>query len=197
MQNSEIARRLRQTADLMEVAGEDSFRIRSYRKAADTVDTWPEPVAALAADAKRLQALPGIGKTLGEHIRELASTGELGLLRELLQRFRPEMLELLQVSGLGPKTVALIWETYGAGTLDEVEALGKAGKLRTLPRLGAKAEEKILNGLAVYRGLSGRHRRDQAEAALELLWPGLERAAGVRRLEVAGSFRRGKETVGD
>ncbi|MGH9393178.1 MAG: helix-hairpin-helix domain-containing protein, partial [Terriglobales bacterium] len=137
MQNAEIARKLRQAADLMEVAGEDSFRVRSYRKAADVVDTCPESVAALAAEPKRLLALPGIGKTMGEHIAELAASGELRLLNGLLEQFRPEMLDLLQVSGLGPKTVALIWQTYGAGTLEEVEALAQAGKLRTLPRLGA------------------------------------------------------------
>jgi len=197
MQNAEIARKLRQTADLMEVAGEDGFRIRSYRKAADVVDTCPEAVATLAAEPKRLLALPGIGKTMCDHICGLVSTGELGLLTELLQRFRPEMLDLLQVSGLGPKTVALIWQTYGAGTLDEVEALAKAGQLRELPRMGAKAEEKILRGIAVYRELSGRFRRDQAAEVIALLEPWLAGAAPEASLTFCGSWRRGKETVGD
>ncbi|HWG36901.1 MAG TPA: DNA polymerase/3'-5' exonuclease PolX [Terriglobales bacterium] len=197
MQNAEIARKLRQTADLMEVAGEDGFRIRSYRKAADVVDTCPEPVASLAADPKRLLALPGIGKTMCEHICALVATGELSLLSQLLHRFRPEMLDLLQVSGLGPKTVALIWQTYGAGTLDEVEALATAGKLRQLPRLGAKAEEKILRGIAVYRELSGRFRRDQAAEVIALLEPWLCAAVPGVSLTFCGSWRRGKETVGD
>ena len=197
MDNQEIARRLRQTADLMEVAGEDSFRVRSYRKAADVIDTCPEPMAELAREVKRLQALPGIGKTMSGHILELVESGELRLHRELLARFRPGMLELLQVSGLGPKTVALIWGAYQAGTLDEVEALARAGKLRSLPRMGAKAEEKILLGIAAYRQLSGRFRRDQAKAAVDLLRPVLQAAPGVEAVHVAGSYRRGRETVGD
>ena len=197
MENQEIARRLRQTADLMEVAGEDGFRVRSYRKAADTVEAWPQPLAGLCHDPKLLQALPGIGRTMSEHIRELVATGELRLLQELLQRFQPGMLELLQVSGLGPKTIALIWETYHAASLDEVEALARAGKLRLLPRLGAKAEEKILKAIAVRRELGGRFRRDQAEEALDRLLPALASAPGVLELAVAGSYRRGKDTVGD
>lgn len=197
MQNREIARKLRETADLMEVAGEDAFRIRSYRRAADVIDACPEPLQGMRDEPKRILALPGIGKTMTEHVLELLSTGDLHLHRDLLARFRPGMLELLQVSGLGPKTVALIWQTYQAGSLDEVEVLAKAGKLRTLPRLGAKAEEKILHGIAVHRQLVGRFRRDQAAETLELLVPHLRQTAGVERLEVAGSFRRGRETVGD
>ena len=197
MENQEIARRLRQAADLMEVAGEDGFRVRSYRKAADTVEGWPQPVASLCDDPKLLQELPGIGRTMSEHIRELVATGELRLLQDLLDRFQPGMLELLQVSGLGPKTIALIWETYHAATLDEVEALARAGRLRVLPRLGAKAEEKILKGIAVRRELGGRFRRDQAEEALDRLLPTLTSAPGVLEFAVAGSYRRGKDTVGD
>ena len=197
MTNQEIARCLRQTADLLEIAGEDGFRIRSYRRAADAVAGSAEPVAGMAADPKRLQALPGIGRTMSGHILELVSSGELSLRQELLARFQPGMLDLLQVSGLGPKTVALIWSTFGAGTLDAVEALAREGKLRTLPRLGAKAEEKILRGIGVYRELSGRFRRDQAAEVLAVVQPYLERAPGVEAVTIAGSYRRGKETVGD
>lgn len=197
MQNREIARKLRETADLMEVAGEDAFRVRSYRRAADVIDGSAEPLASMRDEPRRILALPGIGKTMCEHVLELLATGDLRLHRELLARFRPGMLQLLQVSGLGPKTVALIWQTYQAGTLEEVEALAKAGQLRALPRLGAKAEEKILRGIAVFRELSGRFRRDQAAEVLDLLLPHLQAVPGVERLEVAGSFRRGKETVGD
>ncbi|HXR97382.1 MAG TPA: DNA polymerase/3'-5' exonuclease PolX [Terriglobales bacterium] len=197
MDNRDIARRLRETADLMEVAGEDSFRIRSYRKAADAIDSATVPLASLCNDPKRLLELPGIGKTMCAHIVELVGSGQLGLHQELLARFRPGMLDLLQVSGLGPKTVALIWQTYNAGTLDEVEALAKAGKLRELPRMGAKAEEKILRGIAVHRELSGRFRRDHIAAVIELMQPILAAATGVTQLAFAGSYRRGKDTVGD
>lgn len=197
MQNREIARKLRETADLLEVAGEDAFRVRSYHRAADVIDGHPEPLLGMRDEPKRILALPGIGKTMHDHVLELLNTGDLHLHRELLARFRPGMLQLLQVSGLGPKTVGLIWQTYHAGTLEEVEALAKAGKLRSLPRMGAKAEEKILRGIAVYRELSGRFRRDQAAEVLDHLLPHLQQVKGVDRLQVAGSFRRGKETVGD
>lgn len=197
MDNRSIARTLRQTADLMEVAGEDGFRVRSYRKAADAVDSCPEPLAAMCAEPKRLLAIAGIGKAMATHIQEMVQTGELSLLRELLTRFQPGMLDLLEVKGLGPKTVALIWQTYGAGTLDEVEALARQGKLRELPRLGAKAEEKILHSIATLRQMSGRFRRDQADEALALLVPWLQQASGVDSITVAGSYRRGRETVGD
>ncbi|MGH9467849.1 MAG: DNA polymerase/3'-5' exonuclease PolX [Terriglobales bacterium] len=197
MQNREIARALRETADLMEVAGEDSFRIRSYRKAADAVETCPEPLAALCGDPKRLLGLPGIGKTMASHIVELVEVGTLSLHRELLARFRPGMLELLQVSGLGPKTVALIWQSFGAGTLDEVEKLAREGQLRALPRMGEKAEAKILRGIASLRQMRGRFRRDQIEEALGMVQPLLESAPGVEQFAAAGSYRRGRDTVGD
>ncbi|MGH9488188.1 MAG: DNA polymerase/3'-5' exonuclease PolX [Terriglobales bacterium] len=197
MENRDIARTLRQTADLLEVAGEDSFRIRSYRRVADAVDSCAEPLSGMCAEPKRLLGLAGVGKTMAGHIVELVSSGEMKLHRELLERFRPGMLELLQVSGLGPKTVALIWQCYGAGTLDEVEALGREGKLRELPRMGAKAEQKILRGIASRRQMSGRFRRDQIEESLELLRPLVEKAPGVERWAAAGSWRRGRDTVGD
>ncbi len=197
MENAEIARLLRETADLMEVAGEDGFRIRSYRRAAEVAETWPEALAGLCAEPKRLRELPGIGKTMAEHISELVATGELQLHRELLARYHPEMLELLQVPGLGPKTAALIWETYGAGTLAAVEALAQAGKLRELPRLGEKAEQRILRGIAARRSLAGRFRRDQAEEALDKLLAWMKHVKGLERLEPAGSWRRGRDTVGD
>jgi DNA polymerase (family 10) len=197
MDNAQIARLLRQTADLMEVAGEDGFRIRSYRRAAEVAESWPEPLAGLCAEPKRLRELPGIGKTMAEHITELVTTGDLALHRELLGRYHPEMLDLLQVPGLGPKTAALIWETYRAGTLDAVEALAKQGKLRELPRLGEKAEQRILRGIAARRALAGRFRRDQAEEALERLLAWMKPVHGLERLEPAGSWRRGRDTVGD
>jgi DNA polymerase (family 10) len=197
MDNAQIARVLRQTADLMEVAGEDGFRIRSYRRAAEVAESWPEPLAGMCAEPQRLRELPGIGKTIAGHIGELVATGDLALHRELLGRYHPEMLELLQVPGLGPKTVALIWETHGAGTLDAVEALAQQGKLRELPRLGEKAEQRILRGIAARRSVAGRFRRDQAEAALDQLLGWMQPVAGLRELVPAGSWRRGRDTVGD
>lgn len=197
MENREIARALRQTADLLEIAGEDGFRVRSYRRAADVVEGCAQALAPLAGEPARLRELPGIGATMCAHIIELVQSGRLGLREELLERFQPGMLELLQVGGLGPKTIALIWHTYRAGSLAEVEALARAGQLRQLPRLGARAEEKILRNIESYRQLSGRFRRDQVEEILPLLRAALEPVAGDASIDIAGSYRRGCETVGD
>lgn len=197
MENRELARLLHETADLMEVAGEDPFRIRSYRKAADAVESCPERLADLYADRKRLLALPGIGVRMADNISEMIATGRLRWHDELLERYRPEMLELLKVQGLGPKTVALIWETHRAASLDEVESLARAGRLRELPRLGAKAEEKILRAIASYRSLTGRTLLSTAARIVEEVLPKLAALPGIKQAAVAGSFRRGRETVGD
>jgi len=197
MDNRAIAQLLRETADLMEVAADDPFRIRSYRRAADSLDACPDQVAALASEPKRILAIPGIGKGMLANIEEVLATGRLGLREQLLERYRPSMLDLLQVQGLGPKTIALIWDAFRVASLDEVEALAQAGKLRSLPRLGAKAEEKILRGIASFRALSGRFRIDQAQQLADGLVAHLCALPEVERAAAAGSLRRGRETVGD
>lgn len=193
MDNRQIARLLRETADLMEIAGEDPFRVRGYRRAADSVAA-AEPLAALADEPGRLRSLPGIGPKLAEALTVILATGSLPLHEELLQRYQPGMLELLRVQGLGPKTIALIWEHRGAATVDAVEALAREGKLRDLPRMSAKKEERILQALAAYRRLSGRFLRSTAARAAAAIASALSPLAPV--IEAAGSYRRGCETVG-
>ncbi|MHB8736596.1 MAG: helix-hairpin-helix domain-containing protein, partial [Terriglobales bacterium] len=197
MDNRAIAQLLRETADLMEIAADDPFRVRSYRRAADSLDTCPDQVATLASEPKTILAIPGIGKGMLANIQEVLATGRLGLREQLLEQYRPGMLDLLQVQGLGPKTIALIWDAFHVATLDEVEALGQAGKLRDLPRLGAKAEEKILRGIVAFRSFSGRFRVDQAQQIAAGLIAHLRTLPEVVRIAAAGSVRRGRETVGD
>lgn len=193
MDNRQIARLLRETADLMEIAGEDPFRVRGYRRAADSVAA-AEPLAALVDEPGRLRSLPGIGPKLAEALTVILGTGSLPLHEELLERYQPGMLELLRVQGLGPKTIALIWEHRGAATVDAVEALAREGKLRDLPRMSAKKEGRILQALAAYRRLSGRFLRSTAARAAVAIANALSPLAPV--IEVAGSYRRGCETVG-
>jgi len=197
MDNRAIAQLLRETADLMEIAADDPFRVRSYRRAADSLDTCPDQVATMASEPKTILAIPGIGKGMLANIQEVLATGRLGLREQLLEQYRPGMLDLLQVQGLGPKTIALIWDAFHVASLDEVEALGQAGKLRDLPRLGAKAEEKILRGIAAFRSFSGRFRVDQAQQIAAGLIAHLRALPEVVRIAAAGSVRRGRETVGD
>ena len=205
MENKEIAQLLAETADLMEVAGEDGFRVRSYRNAAQAVQIWPERIGEIvgqpdtkAAD-RQLLAIPGIGKGMVAHLREICATGALTSHRVLLEKFPPGVLEMLRIQGLGPKSIALIWSTYRAATLNEVEQLCREGKIRELPRMGEKLERKILKAIEAYRLSAGRFLIKVAEQAAEELCTYLRLGPAARQLRItpAGSLRRGKETVGD
>ncbi|HEX8799899.1 MAG TPA: helix-hairpin-helix domain-containing protein, partial [Terriglobales bacterium] len=151
MDNKSIAGVFYETADLMEINGDDSFRIRSYRNAAKALEGYPQQVATLTDDVKQLLQIPGIGKGMAANIQELNRTGKLKTHQDLLQKYRPSMLELLKIQGLGPKTIALIWSAFQVCDLEGVENLAKEGKLRTLPRLSEKSEAKILKAVEDYR----------------------------------------------
>lgn len=195
--NRAIANILHETADLMEVRGDDSFRVRSYRRAAEAVESLPQQVADLVSEPKKLLEIPGIGKAMCSHLQEICRAGKLSLHTELLQQFRPSMLELLKIQGLGPKTIALIWDAYQICDVEGVEKLAREGKLQTLPRLGAKHEQKILKAIEGYRRISGRFYLDDAERTAAALIKHLQAVAGVEKITPAGSLRRGRETVGD
>src|SRR5262249_39838978 len=150
-ENKEIARLLSETADLMEIAAEDSFRIRSYRNGATAVEGYPERIADILRDpARKVTEIPGIGKSLALGRQEIVERKSCEKRDALLQRFPPGALEFLKIQGLGPKGIALIFEHYRIGTIDELERLCLDQKLRTLPRMGAKLEEKVLKSIAQY-----------------------------------------------
>lgn len=197
MENRAIARLLGETADLLEISGGDPFRIRSYRRAAEAVENSAEPLSSLARDPKRLQQIPGIGKGMAANIEEIEARGSTPLRDELLARYHPALLELLKLPGMGPKTVALLWESLQVGSVEQLEAAIEAGKLRTLPRFGDKLIEKLRRGVADYRKNSGRFLLDAAEEAAEQLSRYLLQFGGITRVTPAGSLRRGRETVGD
>ena len=197
MDNRSIATILYETADLMEIRGDDPFRIRSYRRAAEAIEGLPEALSSLISEPKKLLEIPGIGKSMASHIQELFQEGKLRLHSELLEKYRPSMLELLKIQGLGPKTIALIWDAYQICDIAGVEQLAREGKLRTLPRMGEKAEQKILKGIEDYRRISGRYYLDQAETTAEKIIAFLQDQPGVEKITPAGSLRRGRETVGD
>jgi DNA polymerase (family 10) len=197
MENRQIAQILSETADLLEVSAADSFRIRSYRRAAEVVEQSTVSVGALAAEPKRLLELPGIGKGMAANIVELEQTGALGLHQKLLAKYKPSMLELLRLPGMGPKTVALFWDAAQVSSVDELEVACKEGRLDHLPRCGPKQVAKLLQGIAEYRKNIGRFHLDDAELAAEKLTEYLRNCPGIDRVTPAGSLRRGRETVGD
>ena len=197
MDNKAIANVLYETADLMEVAGEDGFRIRSYRNAAESIEGWPERISEIVDDQKAMLAIPGIGKGMVANIQELFREGRLKLHEQLLEKYRPTMLELLKIQGLGPKTISMIWSAFQVSDLDGVAQLAREGKLRTLPRLSARTEEKILKSIETYRSISGRFLLDEADRIAERLVSHLAGLEGVEKITPAGSLRRGRETVGD
>jgi DNA polymerase (family 10) len=198
LENKEIARLLWETADLMEIAGEDGFRIRSYRNGATAVEGNPERIVEILRDpARKITDIPGIGKGLATVLAEIVERRSCERRDALLQKFPPGALEFLKIQGLGPKGIALIFEHYKIGTIDELERLCQEQKLRVLPRMGAKLEEKVLRSIAQYRQRTGRYLLSYAEGvALELIQT-LRQVPGVDAVTPAGSLRRGRETVGD
>lgn len=197
MENRNIAAIFYETADLMEIRGDDPFRIRSYRRAAEAVEGLPTRIADIAADTKKLLEIPGIGKSMAGNIQQLVNEGDFPLHAELLQKYRPSMLELLKIQGLGHKTIALIWDAYQVCDIEGVEKLAREGRIRELPRMGEKHEQKILRGIEEYRRISGRFLLDAAERTAEKIKEFLAEMPGVEKITAAGSLRRGRETVGD
>src|ERR1039457_2141462 len=197
MDNKAIAGILYETADLLEIDGQDSFRVRSYRNAAEAIEALPHQVSNLIAEPKKLLEVPGIGKGMLANLQHLFQEGNVEVHAELLKKYRPSMLELLKIQGLGPKTIALIWSAYQVSDLEGVEKLAREGKIRTLPRMGEKHELKLLKAIEDYRRIAGRFLIDVAEGLAEKLTEHLLEASGVEKVTPAGSLRRGRETVGE
>jgi DNA polymerase (family 10) len=197
MDNISIARLLDETAALLEIDAADPFRIRSYRRAAEAVEQQTTQLSTLADDPKQLLAIPGIGKGMAANIQALLSTGTLPLREELLQKYKPTMLELLRLPGMGPKTVALVWSSCQVCDIDGLEAAAKAGHLTKLPRMGEKFVTKLLKGIEDHRRNSSRFRIDKAQQHADTISNLIRAFPGIDEITPAGSLRRGRETVGD
>jgi DNA polymerase (family 10) len=198
MENIAIARLLDETASLLEIDAADAFRIRSYRRAAEAVEQQTTQLAALvASDPKALLAIPGIGKGMAANICLMVETGELPARAELLTKYKPTMLEILRLPGMGPKTVALVWSALGVTDIDALEAVAREGKLAELPRMGEKFTAKLLKGIEDYRRNSGRFRIDKAREQADRIATLIRAFPGIEQITPAGSLRRGRETVGD
>jgi len=198
MENQEIARILSETADLMEIDGQDSFRVRSYRNAVSTIENVTDRLEEILNDPQRkLTDLPAIGKGMAAHIEEMCRTGELSLHQELRRRFSPAALEMLSIQGLGPKGVATLLSHFKIQSLDDLEQLAKQGQLRDLPRMGEKLEQKIIKSIEAHRRTAGRFLIDVADRLAQEVREYLSEAPGVKSVTPAGSLRRGCETIGD
>jgi DNA polymerase (family 10) len=197
MDNPTMARLLAETGDLLEIDGGDSFRIRSYHRAAEAVEQTTVDLMDAAADTARLLEIPGIGKGMAANLQAIAETGTLPLRDELLAKYGNGLLELLKLPGMGPKTVALLWDAAKIGTIDELALAIDEGRLAGLPRMGPKQIEKLRKGIEDYRRSAGRFRIDVAEQAAHSLSAYLLAFDGIEKVTPAGSLRRGRETVGD
>jgi DNA polymerase (family 10) len=195
LDNVAIAHILREIADLLEIKNDNPYKIRAYRNGADIASNHPHELALL--NETELREIPGIGKDLAARIREIVETGDAAFHRELIAEFPPTILDLLHLQGVGPKTVAVLYQQLGVRTLDDLEAAAKDGRVRALRGMGPKKETLILKALDERKRFAGRHLLPDAfDAAAALVSYLRERAPGAV-IEPVGSLRRGCETCGD
>lgn len=198
LNNSEIRDMLNQVADLLDIQGDNPFRVRAYREAARMIDAMSQQIAEKVRANEDLTGYRGIGKDMAAKIREIVETGTLGKLQQLREQLPLSLLDLMQVPSLGPRKISHIYRELGISTLEELEKAAREGRLAALNGFGEKTQQNILQSLERIKQSGGRRLlwSDAAPFAesLEQYLGGVE---GVGRLEVAGSFRRGSETVGD
>jgi DNA polymerase (family X) len=195
--NVEIARILEEVADILEIQNANTFRIRAYRNAVRTVETQMTPLRRWVEENRALTDLPGIGKEMANHIREMVETGTLGFRDELVAEVPRSLVDLMRLPGVGPKKAWKLWDELKICSVEELEAAAKEGRIATVAGFGAKTQEKILAGVAEHRQHTSRMLLADAERFVEPLLAYLNEIPEVERLEVAGSYRRRRETVGD
>jgi len=196
MKNAVLSELFDQMADIMEILGEDRFRINSYRKVARVIGDTPTDIESLLATGQ-LAKLPGIGKSSLAKIEEFVKTGAITAHRQLLSKIPPTLLELLTVPGMGPKGVKAVYEQLNVTSIAELRDAIEAGSVAGLPGFGDKKAAAIARGIAFLAKSTGRIRLDQALEAAEAVSGFLQGVSGVERIRTAGSLRRWAETIGD
>ena len=198
MENIDIARIFSEIADLLEIKGENPFRVRSYRNAALVIEGLPITLETIVErDEKELEEIPGIGKSLHEKIVEILKTGKCSFHQDLLKEMPPGLLDLLRIQGLGPKKVKALYEKLGIQSVEELEKEAAAGRLRSLPGMGERTEENIIKSIRSLRESAGRFGIALARSYAGQIVEYLREMPGVSEAVPAGSLRRWKETVGD
>lgn len=196
MTNEDVARIFEEIADMLEIKGEDAFRVNSYRRVARTFDDLAEDVSRIAARGE-LATLAGVGKSSAAKIQELLDTGKLKFREELAREVPESILALLQIPGLGPKKVAVLWKQKQVDSIERLKQAVESGELDDLKGFGKKSLSQIADGIAFLQSASGRTRLGEAWELAEQLRDAIAGMPGVKRIENAGSLRRGRETVGD
>lgn len=183
---------------LLEIqGGMNPFRIRAYQNAVHTVEEHATPLRAMVDEGTDLTELPAIGSEMASHIIELVTTGRLSRLEDLADEIPRSLVDLTRLPGVGPRKVRRLWDELGITTIDELEVAAEAGKVAVLDGFGAKSQEKILAGIKRHRARQGRFRLDEVDELIRPLLKWLREDEVVEHVEVAGSYRRRKETVGD
>ncbi len=197
MQNLDVARTLTTLADLLEIQGANPFRIRAYRNAVNTVNSLSRPLTVMIAEGEDLTELPGIGKSVATHIEELLTSGRITRLEEISAELPVTLVELVRLDGVGPKKARKLFDELDVRTVGDLEAALEAGTVETLEGFGKKSAGKIRVAIEDHRKHTGRFRIHEVEALIAGLLEHMAEAPGVERMEVAGSLRRRKETIGD
>ena len=198
MENIDYAHVFEEIADLLEIQGANPFRIRAYRNGARTIETLAQPLESLLEDPDaRLEDLPGIGKDLAAKMRELYKTGQLQFIVELRQEVPASLVQIMHIPGLGPKRARLLWEGLEVTSLEELEEAAKSGALEGLPGFGKTLQARVIKGIEELKARAGRFKLSDADIYVKPLIGYLKKAKGLVDLEVAGSYRRRCETVGD
>jgi DNA polymerase (family 10) len=196
MRNVEVAWIFRELADLLELKGEDFFKIRAYRNAARILNGLDKPLVEIWQEGG-LAKIPGIGKNIAAKINELLSTGSMKKHEELLQEFPPGLLEIMSLPGIGPKKAALLRERLGVTGLGELARAARENRVRTLPDMGSKTESEIIRNIEMRENQGGRVLLASARELASEICGYLKGIPGVKRVETGGSLRRWRETVGD
>ncbi len=195
--NSEIAEIFSKTADLLEIKGENPFKVRAYRNAARIIQNMGRSLDSLVKEGFDLKRLPGIGSDLASYIEEIVKTGKFSKLERLKKELPEGLEELLSIEGLGPKRIKELYEAFHITSLNDLAKVAKSGEIYKLKGFGPKLVEKILRGITLAKKSGKRFRFDIAKPYAEDLREYLKNFRGVLKVEVAGSYRRKKETVGD
>jgi len=197
MENVEIARALNDVADLLELRNENPFKVRAYRNAARTVEGLSRRVAEMVEAGEDLEELPAIGKDMAAYITELVQTGRLKRLEELEQQMPHGLAELMRLEGVGPKKAIRLHEELGVSTVADLETAIHAGKVEALRGFGRRSAARMLQAIRDYRRRRARFKLSDADQLVQPLLAHMREAPGVEAVEVAGSYRRRVETIGD